>query len=180
MRRRLVRADAGGYPAAPMPTRPCVIRPAAPADVPALLELIGELADYERLRDQLVADAPLLERHLFGERRVAEALLAEAGGEAAGYALCFPTFSTFLGRPGIWLEDLFVRPAHRRAGIGRALLAEVARLAVERGCGRLEWSALDWNEPALAFYRGLGAARLDEWRLHRLTGAELTAFAETA
>jgi len=163
-----------------MPTRPCVIRPAARADVPALLELIGELADYERLRDQLVADASLLERHLFGERPVAEALLAETGGAAAGYALFFPTFSTFLGRPGIWLEDLFVRPAHRRAGIGRALLAEVARLAVERGCGRLEWSALDWNEPALAFYRGLGAQRLDEWRLHRISGEQLTAFAETA
>jgi len=150
-----------------MPTHPCVIRPAARGDVAALLSLIGELADYERLRDQLVADAPLLERHLFGERPVAEALIAETGGDAAGYALFFPTFSTFLGRPGIWLEDLFVRPAHRRAGIGRALLAEVARLAVARGCGRLEWSALDWNEPALAFYRGLGAHSMEDWIRYR-------------
>lgn len=163
-----------------MPTPPPVIRPATRSDVPALLELIGALADYERLRDQVVVDAQLLERHLFGERPVAEALLAEADGEAAGYALFFPTFSTFLGRAGIWLEDLFVRPAHRRAGVGRALFAAVARLAVARGCGRLEWSALDWNEPALAFYRRLGAQRLDEWRLHRLAGEELTAFAETA
>jgi GNAT superfamily N-acetyltransferase len=158
------------------PASPVEIRPAARADVPALLTLIGELADYERLRDHVVADAALLERHLFGARPVAEAVLAERAGEAVGYALFFPTFSTFLGRPGIWLEDLFVRPGERGTGIGRALFAHVAGLAVARGCGRLEWSALDWNEPALAFYRGLGAKQLQEWRLHRLDGAALTAF----
>jgi GNAT superfamily N-acetyltransferase len=156
---------------------PCTIRPAVSADVPLLLELIGELAEYERLRDEVVADAELVERHLFGERPVAEAVLAEAGGEAVGYALFFPTFSTFVGRPGIWLEDLFVRPAQRGAGIGRALFAHVAGLAVERGCGRLEWSALDWNEPALAFYRGLGARELREWRMHRLDGTALSSAA---
>lgn len=158
----------------------CEIRPAVRDDVPTLLELIGALADYERLRGEVVVDAALLERHLFGARPVAEALLAEAGGEAVGYALFFATFSTFLGRPGIWLEDLFVLPARRRAGVGRALLRHVARLAVARGCGRLEWSALDWNEPALAFYRGLGARRLAEWDLHRLDGAALTTFATSA
>jgi GNAT superfamily N-acetyltransferase len=156
---------------------PCDIRPATRADVPLLLELIGELADYERLRDEVVLDAALLERHLFGERPAAEAVLAEIDGETVGYALFFSTFSTFVGRPGIWLEDLFVRPRRRGGGVGRALLAHVADLAVARGCGRLEWSALDWNEPALAFYRGLGARRMPEWHLHRLDGAALTAFA---
>lgn len=157
-----------------MPTS-CEIRPAVREDAPLLLELIGGLADYEHLRDQLVLDSALLERHLFGERPAAEATIAEVGGAAVGYALFFPTFSTFLGQPGIWLEDLFVLPAHRRVGIGRALLLHVARLALARDCGRLEWSALDWNEPALAFYRGLGASRLDEWRLHRLDAAALAA-----
>jgi GNAT superfamily N-acetyltransferase len=155
----------------------CDIRPATRDDVPLLLELIGELADYERLRDEVVLDAGLLERHLFGERPAAEAVLAEVDGEAVGYALFYSTFSTFLGRPGIWLEDLFVRPVRRGAGVGRALLAYVAELAVARDCGRLEWSALDWNEPALAFYRGLGARRMGEWQLHRLDGAALAAVA---
>jgi GNAT superfamily N-acetyltransferase len=155
----------------------CAIRPAARDDVSLLLELIGALADYERLRDEVVLDAALLEEHLFGERPAAEVVLAEVGGAAVGYALFFPTFSTFLGRPGIWLEDLFVLPERRRGGVGRALLLHVAELAVARGCGRLEWSALDWNEPALAFYRGLGARRMGEWELHRLDGAALAAVA---
>ncbi len=153
------------------------IRPATRDDVPLLLELIGALADYERLRGEVVLDAALLERHLFGERPVAEAVLAERDGAAAGYALFFPTFSTFLGRPGIWLEDLFVLPEQRRGGVGHALLVHVAQLAVARGCGRLEWTALDWNEPALAFYRELGARRMGEWQLHRLDGAALATFA---
>jgi GNAT superfamily N-acetyltransferase len=161
-------------------TSPCDIRPAARDDVPLLLELIGELAEYERLRDEVVLDAELLERHLFGERAVAEAVVAEIDGEPIGYALFFPTFSTFLGRPGIWLEDLLVRPAQRGAGVGRALLEHVARLAVVRGCGRLEWSALDWNEAALAFYRGVGARRMGEWQLHRLDGQALAAVAARA
>lgn len=161
-----------------MPTA-CEIRPATRADVPLLLELIGAFADYERLREQVVLDAALLERHLFGERPAAEAVIAEVGGEAVGYALFFPTFSTFLGRPGLWLEDLFVLPERRRGGVGRALLEHVAQLAVARDCGRLEWSALDWNEPALDFYRGLGAQRLPEWHLHRLDGAALAAVARS-
>jgi GNAT superfamily N-acetyltransferase len=157
----------------------CDIRPATRDDVPLLLELIGALADYERLRDEVVLDAALLEQHLFGERPAAEAVLASAGGEAVGYALFFPTFSTFLGRPGLWLEDLFVLPARRRGGVGRALLLHVAELAVARGCGRLEWSALDWNEPALAFYRELGARCMPEWHLHRLDSAALAAVARS-
>lgn len=163
-----------------MPTAPCSIRPATRADAPLLLELISELANYERLGDEVVLDAGLLERHLFGERPAAEAVLAELDGEAVGYALFFPTFSTFLGRPGMWLEDLFVRPARRGAGVGRALLVHVAGLAVARDCGRLEWSALDWNEPALCFYRGLGARRMGEWQLHRLDGQALAAVAARA
>jgi GNAT superfamily N-acetyltransferase len=157
----------------------CDIRPATRDDVPLLIELIGALADYERLREQVALDAALLEQHLFGERRAAEAVLAEVDGEAVGYALFFPTFSTFLGRPGIWLEDLFVLPACRRGGVGRALLLHVASLALARGCGRLEWSALDWNEPALAFYRELGARVLPEWHLHRLDGGALAAVARS-
>lgn len=159
---------------------PMRIRPAEPADVRALLALIRELAQYERLEEQAVATAELLRQHLFGAQPAAEALVAEAdGGETVGYALFFTTFSTFAGRPGIWLEDLFVQPAHRRAGIGRALLAEVAGIAAERGCARLEWSALDWNEPALAFYRALGAQSLPEWVLHRVEGAAIRGLADT-
>jgi GNAT superfamily N-acetyltransferase len=157
----------------------CDIRPATREDSPLLLELIRALADYERLRDEVVLDAALLEKHLFGERPAAEAAIAEVDGEPVGYALFFPTFSTFLGRPGLWLEDLFVLPAHRRGGVGRALLLHVASLAVARGCGRLEWSALDWNEPALAFYRELGARCMPEWHLHRLDGSTLAAVARS-
>jgi GNAT superfamily N-acetyltransferase len=149
------------------------IRPATRADVPALLRLIQELAVYERLADQVHATEQLLADGLFGARPSAEALLAELDGEPVGYALWFTTFSTFLARPGIWLEDLFVVPARRRGGIGRALLARVAEIAVERGCRRLEWSALDWNEPALAFYRSLGAETLRDWIQHRITGEAL-------
>ncbi len=158
----------------------CEIRPATRDDVPLLLELIGALADYERLRDEVVLDGALLERHLFGERPAAEAVIAQTGGEAVGYALFFSTFSTFLGRPGIWLEDLFVLPERRGNGFGRALLAHLAGLVVARDWGRLEWSALDWNEPALAFYRGLGARVLPEWQLHRLDGAALAAVARSS
>lgn len=159
---------------------PAAIRPATPADVATVLALIVELAEYERLRHEVVADEALLREHLFGPRPAAEAVLAERDGEAVGFALFFPTFSTFLGRPGIWLEDLFVRPPHRGAGVGRALLRHLAGLAVERGCGRLEWSALDWNEPALGFYRALGARVMPEWHLHRLSGGALASFAAGA
>jgi len=158
-------------------TKPCDIRPATRDDVPLLIELIGALAEYERLRDQVVLDAASLEEHLFDERPAAEAVVAEVDGEAVGFALFFPTFSTFLGRPGIWLEDLFVLPEHRRGGVGRALIEHLAQLTVARGWGRLEWSALDWNEPALAFYRRLGARAMPEWHLHRLDGEALAAVA---
>jgi GNAT superfamily N-acetyltransferase len=154
---------------APSPT----IRPATRSDIPLIAELIRELAEYERLGDRARASEELLARHLFGERPAAEAVIAELDGEPTGFALFFTSFSTFEGRPGIWLEDLFVRPAHRRAGLGRALLAHLAALAVERGCARFEWSALDWNEPALAFYRSLDAQAMPEWIQHRLDGEAL-------
>lgn len=149
------------------------IRAACPEDVPTLLELFMELADYEHLAHEMHATDELVTEALFGDRPAAEALLAEVGGETAGYALYFPTFSTFLAIQGIWLEDLFVRPSHRKGGIGRSLLAAVAAAARERGAKRLEWSALDWNELALGFYRGLGAQQMNQWITHRLIGAEL-------
>jgi GNAT superfamily N-acetyltransferase len=161
-------------------SEPPVIRQARPEDVGLLLGLVGELAEYERLQDQLHATEELVSEALFGERPVAEALIAECGSEPAGYALFYPTFSTFLAIQGIWLEDLFVRPAHRRAGVGRALLAEVAAQVRERGGERLEWSALDWNELALGFYRGIGAQTMDQWVTHRLIGEQLTRLAGEA
>jgi GNAT superfamily N-acetyltransferase len=156
---------------------PLLIRDARPGDAPLLLELLRELAEYEHLADQVRATEELFERALFSERPAAQALIAERGGEAVGYALYFPTFSTFLAIQGVWLEDLFVRPSHRKSGAGRALLAAVAARARERGAERLEWSALDWNELALGFYRGLGAQRMDEWVTHRLVGEPLRSLA---
>jgi GNAT superfamily N-acetyltransferase len=156
------------------------IRDARPDDVPLLLTLLRELAEYERLEDQLQATEERLEHALFGERPAAEALIAERGAETVGYALFYPTFSTFLAIQGVWLEDLFVRPSHRKSGAGRALLAAVAARARERGAERLEWSALDWNELALGFYRGLGAQRMDEWVTHRLVGGALRKLAAEA
>lgn len=152
---------------------PVNVREATPADVGLLLQMIGELAAYERMTDVLQSTEEMLLRALFGERPAAEALIAEHDGEPAGYALFFPTFSTFLAIQGIWLEDVYVRPAHRRAGTGRALIGAVAQRLLERGGERLEWSALDWNELALGFYRGLGAKTMDEWVTHRLIGADL-------
>jgi GNAT superfamily N-acetyltransferase len=156
---------------------PLSIRPARPEDVPLLLELFMELAVYEKLEDQMHATEELLSRALFGERPAAEALIAESGAEVAGYALFYPTFSTFLSVQGIWLEDLFVRPAHRGGGVGKALLATVAEQVRARGGERLEWSALDWNQLALSFYRGIGAQRMDQWITHRLIGDGLTQLA---
>jgi GNAT superfamily N-acetyltransferase len=150
-----------------------IVRPAAPGDVDTLFELIVALADYERLRDQVRGSPELLGDALFGPRRHAEAVLAELGAAPAGFALYFHTFSTFHCRPGLWLEDLFVVPEHRGSGIGRLLMGHLARVAVERGCARLEWAALDWNEPALRFYAALGARTLDDWRTLRLDGAAL-------
>jgi len=154
-----------------------VVRDARRDDVPLLLEMFAELADYEHLGAIFRATAERLEQALFSERAVAEALIAERGGEAAGYAVYFPTFSSFLASPGIWLEDLFVRPPHRRFGVGRALLSAVAARTRERGGERLEWAALDWNELALGFYRGIGASTMDEWITHRLDGEDLARMA---
>ncbi len=149
------------------------IRAASEGDMAILLQLIRELAEYEQLLAAVVATEADLRAALFGPRPCAEALLAESGGQPAGFALFFTSFSTFVGRAGIYLEDIFVRPAFRRRGIGKALFQHVARLAVERSCGRLEWSVLDWNEPAIQFYRSMGATAMSEWTVFRLAGADL-------
>jgi GNAT superfamily N-acetyltransferase len=144
------------------------IRPATEADAQLLFDLILELATYEKLADEVSGDPEVLRRSLF-EEKAAEALLLETpDGEAVGYAIFFTTFSTFECRSGIWLEDVYVRPEHRRGGIGRAVMEHLARLTLERGHVRLEWVALDWNEPALNFYEKLGARRLNDWLIHRL------------
>ena len=150
-----------------------VIREARPGDAALLLEMFGELAEYEHLEHELRATEEQLDEALFGAPPAAEALIAELDSETVGYALFFPTFSSFLASRGVWLEDLFVRPVHRGAGVGRALLAAVAARAHEGGGERLEWAALDWNELALGFYRSLGARTMDEWITHRLDGDEL-------
>jgi GNAT superfamily N-acetyltransferase len=146
-----------------------MIRPATPSDVGALHALIRELALYERLEHQAVGTTEDLRTHLFGTRPYAEALVAEDDGRVVGFALFFHNYSTFLARPGLYLEDLFVLPEHRRKGHGRALLRELARVAVQRRCGRFDWSVLDWNEPAMKFYASLGAQRMGEWLLFRMT-----------
>jgi GNAT superfamily N-acetyltransferase len=150
-----------------------MIRPARPDDVPVIARLIRDLAAYERLLHKVSLDEDRLREHLFGPRPYAEVLLAEAAGAVVGFALFFHNYSTFLGKPGIYLEDLFVEPEHRGQGHGKGLLCAVARLAVERGCGRLEWSVLNWNTPSIEFYRALGAEPLDEWTVYRLTGDAL-------
>lgn len=154
------------------------IRPAQPEDVPALFSLIQALAKYEKLSHQVTGNEDLLREHLFGSRPYAEALLAEYGGNPAGLALFFYNYSTFLTKPGIYLEDLFVLPEYRRLGIGTLLLTQLAQRAKEEGCGRLEWSVLDWNAPAIAFYQRMGADILPDWRICRVTGNALTALAE--
>ena len=153
------------------------IRPAAPGDVPLVLEFIRELARYEHLEHEVAATEADLGEALFGERRYAEVVFACGDGKALGFALFFHNFSTFKGRPGIYLEDLFVRPEARGRGIGRKLLAHLARTALERRCARLEWAVLDWNEPSIGFYRGLGAVPMDEWSIFRLTGEPLALLA---
>ena len=157
--------------------KPLRIRAAGPADVPLLLELFGELARYEHLEHELHATEEQLAEALFGERPAAQALIAELDSQPVGYALFFPTFSSFLASRGVWLEDLFVLPAHRRAGVGRALLAAVAGNVRAHGGERLEWAALDWNELALGFYRSLGARTMGEWITHRLHGDALKSLA---
>ncbi|CAB4776858.1 MAG: GNAT family N-acetyltransferase [Actinobacteria bacterium] len=154
------------------------IEPATEGDAALILRFIRGLAAYENLLDACVATEEALHRTLFGERPAAEVLLAFWNNEPAGFALYFSSYSTFLAKPGIYLEDLFVEPEVRGHGIGTALLARLARVAVERNCGRLEWSVLDWNEPSIGFYRSLGAVAMDEWTGYRLTDAALERLAE--
>ncbi|MGE0432915.1 MAG: N-acetyltransferase family protein [Planctomycetota bacterium] len=149
------------------------IRLATADDVPLIRQLIADLAEFEKLAHEMVATDELLHEHLFGARPAAEVQIGECDGEPVAFCLFFTNFSTFLGRPGIYLEDLFVRPSHRGRGFGEALLRNLARLAVERGCGRLEWSVLDWNENAVRFYRRLGAKPMSEWTVMRVTGDAL-------
>lgn len=154
-----------------------MIRQATQSDTATIAKLIRGLAEYERLAHEVSFDEGQLRSHLFGDHRYAEVVLAESGGDPVGFALFFHNFSTFLGKPGLYLEDLFVRPDHRGRGHGKALFTHVAKLAALRGCGRLEWSVLDWNEPAIRFYRSLGAQAMDGWTTYRLTGDALRALA---
>ena len=159
--------------------KPLDITPATAADIPVILKMIRALAEYERLAHLCIATEADLERQLFGEPRRAEVLLGRENGEPVCFALFFHNFSTFLARPGLYLEDLFVRPEARRRGYGRAMLVRLAQIAVERGCGRFEWSVLDWNAPAIAFYESLGATVMPEWRITRVTGPALSALARS-
>ncbi|MEG8221323.1 GNAT family N-acetyltransferase [Sphingomonas sp. HH69] len=156
-----------------------LIRAAEPGDIDTILQFIRDLADYEKLAHAVNTDRDTLARYLFGARPMAEVLIAERQGDAIGFALFFHNFSTFEGRPGLYLEDLFVRPDARGSGAGKALLVRLAQLAVERDCARLEWSVLDWNEPAIAVYRAIGAVPMDEWTIQRLDGASLQALARS-
>lgn len=150
------------------------VRTAQPEDVFTLFSLIQALAEYEKLSHQVTGNPKALEKHLFGEHPYAEAIIAEWEGEEVGFALFFTNYSTFLTQPGIYIEDIFVLPAYRRRGIGKALLTQVAKLAVARQAGRLEWSVLNWNQPAIAFYRHLGATIMEEWRICRVTDSALS------
>jgi GNAT superfamily N-acetyltransferase len=154
------------------------IRPARADETPLILQFVRELAEYEHLSHEVTATEESLRQALFGPRPYAEVVFACLDGEPVGFALFFHNFSTFLGKPGIYLEDLFVRPAYRRRGIGQRLLSWLAAEAVARGCGRLEWAVLDWNTPSIRFYESLGARRLHEWFTFRLTGEALTALAQ--
>jgi len=149
------------------------VRAASEKEVPLILAFIKELAEYERLSHEVVATEEALQKWLFGERPVAEVAIGDDEDEPAGFALFFHNFSTFLGRPGIYLEDLYVRPEFRGRGVGRVLLTHLAKLAKERGCGRLEWSVLNWNGPAIGFYESLGASQVDGWTVYRVTGEAL-------
>lgn len=155
------------------------IKPATEVDVAVILQLIRELAEYERAPNDAIATEAGLRELLFGEERSAHVLIARENEEPVGFAVYFFNFSTWLGRPGLYLEDLFVRPAHRAKGYGRALLVALAQIARERGCGRMEWAVLDWNEPAIQFYRKLGAKPMDEWTIFRLTSNEIAALADS-
>lgn len=156
------------------------IRPAMCADLPLIARFIRDLADYEKLAHEVHFDEVKLGEKLFGSRPYAEVVIGEIDGEAQGFALFFHNFSTFEGRPGLYLEDLFVRPQARGSGLGKALLAHLARLCVERDCARLEWSVLDWNSPAIGFYQSLGARLMNEWTVMRVDGTALSSLAKTA
>jgi GNAT superfamily N-acetyltransferase len=155
-----------------------MIRPAAPEDTPTICKLVRGLAEYERLAHEVTLDESQVRDHLFGPRPIAEVLLAEDAGRVVGFALFFHNYSTFWGKPGIYLEDVFVEPEYRGKGHGKALFAELARLAIERGCCKLNWVVLDWNEPAIEFYRSLGATFLNEWKVCRLNGSALDQLAK--
>jgi GNAT superfamily N-acetyltransferase len=165
-----------------MPKSGLSVRAAKPDDIPLILALVRELALYEKAPEQVTATEEMLRRNLFGEGfgrgPVAECVIGELDGGPQGFALYFINFSTWLAKPGLYLEDLFVRPQVRGRGLGRALLAHLARVAVERGCGRFEWSVLDWNTPAIGFYKALGATPMDEWTVFRMTGEALEKLAE--
>jgi GNAT superfamily N-acetyltransferase len=154
------------------------LRPATPEDLPAIVGLIRELAAFEKLEHLVVVTPELLRPQLFGARPAAEAVVGEVQGSVVAFALFFTNFSTFLGRPGLYLEDLYVQPAHRGTGLGKALLQHLGALAVERGCGRFEWSVLDWNENAIRFYQQMGATVMPDWRICRVTGDALQAYAK--
>jgi GNAT superfamily N-acetyltransferase len=154
-----------------------IIRPARSQDVNAIFELILDLAAYERLTDKVTGTSELLRAHLFDDRPYAEAIIAELDDLVIGYALFFHTYSTFLTQPGLYLEDVCVAPEYRRQGVGRSLMSAIAKIAVDRGCGRLEWSVLDWNQDAIAFYQKLGATVLSDWRTCRLTSTALAQLA---
>lgn len=167
-------------PAAPTQVRAepdFILRAAELRDVSAIVQMIRELAGFEKLEHLVEATAEKLRPHLFGEKPVAEAMVAEAGGKAIAFALYFTNYSTFLTRPGLYLEDLYVQPAHRGKGVGRALLSRLAALAAGRGCGRFEWSVLDWNADAIRFYEHMGATVMPDWRICRISGDALQAFA---
>jgi GNAT superfamily N-acetyltransferase len=156
------------------------IRPATPADLPLIAQLIRDLAEYEKLAHEVRFDEATLATHLFGPRPMAEVVIGETNGAPQGFALFFHNFSTFEGRPGIYLEDLYVRPAARGSGLGKALLLHLAHLAEQRGCARLEWSVLDWNAPSIGFYQSLGARPMDDWTIMRVDGATLAQLAADA
>jgi GNAT superfamily N-acetyltransferase len=154
-----------------------IIRPAESRDTESIFELIRGLATYEKLSDRVTGNSELLRSHLFSERPAAEAIVAELGDLTIGFALFFPTYSTFLTQPGIHLEDVFVQPEYRRQGVGKALMTAIAKIAHDRGCGRLEWSVLEWNQNAIAFYQSLGATVLPDWKTCRMTAVTLAEIA---
>lgn len=161
-----------------MPNAAPTLRPATPDDCAAIVGLITELAVFEKLEHLVVVTPETLRPQLFGPRPAAEAVVGEVGGQVVAFALFFTNFSTFLGQPGLYLEDLYVQPAHRGSGLGKALLQHLGALAVERGCGRFEWSVLDWNENAIRFYKKMGATVMPDWRICRVTGPALQAYAK--